>query len=59
MEIDTDKVEQLLHFGYPEKYVYEALQDSQANYVTAGYYLLQMDQNYCWYVSIANINKTF
>jgi hypothetical protein len=47
MEIDTDKVEQLLHFGYPEKYVYEALQDSQANYVTAGYYLLQMDQNYC------------
>ena len=43
MEIDSDKVEKLHRFGYPEKYVYEALQDNLANYVTAGYYLLQMD----------------
>jgi len=43
MEIDSDKVEKLLRFGYPEKYVYESLQDNLANYVTAGYYLLQMD----------------
>ena len=43
MEIDADKVEKLHRFGYPEKYVYESLQDNLPNYVTAGYYLLQMD----------------
>ena len=48
MEIAADKVDKLVQFGYPEQYVYESLQENLPNYVTAGYYLLQMDQNYCW-----------
>jgi len=47
MEIAADKVDKLVQFGYPEQYVYESLQENLPNYVTAGYYLLQMDQNYC------------
>ena len=46
MEIDYEKVEMLCRFGYPETYIVSSLQDSTPNYVTAGYYLLKMDQNY-------------
>jgi|DEB0MinimDraft_12_1074336.scaffolds.fasta_scaffold22147_4 hypothetical protein len=47
MELDEAKIETLVQYGYPRDYVTESLQDNSPNYVTAGYYLLQMDQNYC------------
>lgn len=47
MEIAHDKVERLVQFGYPYEYVMEVLQENLPNYCSAGYYLLQMDQNYC------------
>lgn len=47
MKIEPAKLERLVSFGYPTHYVKKSLQDNLPNYVTAGYYLLQMDQNYC------------
>jgi hypothetical protein len=47
MDIDESKVDKLVQFGYPRDYVYDSLRTNEANYLTAGYYLLQMDQNYC------------
>jgi len=47
MVIDHEKVERLVQFGYPYEYIIDNLEDFKANYLTAGYYLLQMDQNYC------------
>ena len=43
MDIDESKVEKLVQFGYPKAYVMQSLMDNQPNYMTAGYYLLQMD----------------
>lgn len=43
MDIDESKVEKLVQFGYPKAYVMQALMDNEPNYMTAGYYLLQMD----------------
>lgn len=45
--IDHEKVEKLVQFGYPYDVCMENLQENLPNYLTAGYYLLQMDQNYC------------
>ena len=47
MDIDNAKAEVLVQYGYPKGYIMQALQDNEPNYCTAGYYLLQMDQNYC------------
>lgn len=47
MIVDHEKVERLVQFGYPYEYIIENLQENLPNYLTAGYYLLQMDQNYC------------
>jgi hypothetical protein len=47
MEIDEEKAEKLVQFGYPKDYILNALQSNDPNYCTAGYYLLEMDQNYC------------
>ena len=41
------KIDKLVAFGYPEAYVRTQLEQMQPNYCTAGYYLLEMDQNYC------------
>ena len=43
MDIDESKVERLVQFGYPKAHVMQSLMDNQPNYMTAGYYLLQMD----------------
>ena len=47
MEIDEFKVDKLQTYGYPKEYIYKSLQNNEPNYLTAGYYLLKMDQNYC------------
>lgn len=47
MIIDHEKVERLVQFGYPYEYIVDNLTENLPNYLTAGYYLLQMDQNYC------------
>ena len=40
MEIDENKVDKLVQFGYTKTYIMESLQDNDPNYCTAGYYLL-------------------
>lgn len=40
IELDLAKVEKLVQFGYPREYVKNSLQDNEATYCTAGYYLL-------------------
>jgi len=47
MEIDELKIEKLVQYGYPNDYLIKCLHDNSPNYITAGYYLLKMDQNYC------------
>ena len=47
MSIATDKVDKMVSFGYPLEFVHKSLRENIPNYVSAGYYLLQMDQNYC------------
>ena len=47
MEIDEQKIDKLVQYGYPKEYTLASLQNNEANYLTAGYYLLKMDQNYC------------
>jgi hypothetical protein len=44
--IEEDKVVTMSQFGYPKEYVIRCLNENEANYCTAGYYLLQVDQNY-------------
>ncbi len=46
MELDESKVDKLVQYGYPKDYILTSLQNNEANYLTAGYYLLKMDQNY-------------
>ena len=45
--VDPAKVQKLVQFGYPESYIVQQMQEMDPNYCTAGYYLLEMDQNYC------------
>ena len=45
--LDPAKVQKLVSFGYPEPYVLQQMREMHPNYCTAGYYLLEMDQNYC------------
>ena len=45
--LDAAKIDKLVAFGYPEAYVRTQMEQMQPNYCTAGYYLLEMDQNYC------------
>lgn len=45
--IDEENVNKLCSFGYPHDYVMYTLRENEPNYCTAGYYLLEMDQNYC------------
>lgn len=45
--LDPPKVQKLVSFGYPEPYVVNQMREMHPNYCTAGYYLLEMDQNYC------------
>jgi len=47
MEIDELKIEKLVQYGYPNDYLIKCLHENSPNYITAGYYLLKMDQNYC------------
>lgn len=47
VEFDEGKIEKMCNFGYPEDFVHKSLHEGIPNYVSAGYYLLQMDQNYC------------
>ena len=50
MIIDNETIQKLVQFGWPYEYITECLQENYPNYCSAGYYLLQMDQNYCWYI---------
>ncbi len=45
--LDKSKVDKLVQFGYPRHYVEEAVLGMEPNYCTAGYYLVDMLQNYC------------
>ena len=54
-QLDFSKITKLTQFGYPEEYVMTAMKQMQPNYCTAGYYLLEMDQNYCW----SNVKSLF
>ena len=47
LSLDEAKVEKMCNFGFPLDFVHKSLQQNIPNYVTAGYYLLKMDQNYC------------
>ena len=51
--LDAAKIDKIVQFGYTRTYVLESMRDMLPNYCTAGYYLLEMDQNYCWEQSIA------
>ena len=44
--LETERVQVLIDFGFPQEYVYKCLQDNDANYCTSAYYLLGLDQNY-------------
>ena len=45
--LDPSQVQKLVSFGYPEPYIINQMREMHPNYCTAGYYLLEMDQNYC------------
>ena len=47
MNVDDSKIDKLVQYGYPKEYILRSLRDNHPNYISAGYYLLQMDQNYC------------
>jgi len=38
----------MVDFGFPKEYVLSSLTENEANYCSAGYYLLGLDQNY-WF----------
>lgn len=40
---DDERIQTLVNFGYPEEYVRFCLQENEASYCTAGYYLLAED----------------
>jgi hypothetical protein len=44
--IDQDRIKILVDFGYPVEYINFAIQNNEANYCSAGYYMLATDQNY-------------
>lgn len=46
-QIDLNRINQLVELGYSEDYVIETMEKNEANYCSAGYYLLGMNQNYC------------
>ena len=46
--LDPAKVNKLVSFGYPKEYIKTKMREMEPNFCTAGYYLLEMDQNYCW-----------
>ena len=48
LSVDQVKIDKIISFGYPEEYVLSSMLDMLPNYCTAAYYLLEMDQNYCW-----------
>ena len=44
--IDDDRVQTLVHFGYPIDYVKYTILENESNYCCTAYYLLGTDQNY-------------
>ena len=46
VSVDKTKVERLTQFGYPKAYVEASIKEMEPNYCTAGYYLIDMVQNY-------------
>ena len=44
--LDEFRVRILENFGFPREYVLMSVQENEANYCLAGYYLLGIDQNY-------------
>lgn len=46
LQLDEDRIQTLVNFGYPDEYVRFCLQEMEASYCTAAYYLLGEDQNY-------------
>jgi len=45
--LNYEQISKITSYGYPEDYIIEAMSKMLPNYCTAGYYLLEMDQNYC------------
>ncbi|CDW78816.1 UNKNOWN [Stylonychia lemnae] len=44
--IEQERVQVMVDFGFPRDYVLSSLTENEANYCSAGYYLLGLDQNY-------------
>ena len=46
VQLDDERVQTLVNFGYPPDYVKYSVLENEANYCLTGYYLLCIDQNY-------------